>query len=168
MLALTWAGDHDRFVPYLAVLAGATWWQFKRAPAGPATRAWMLALATFPIGYLLDGFLVIGLKSAFDFPRPPALLSPGSLVVVGLPELRHSFPSGHASFAMLTCAVLWPCLRNAPGRVALGILVTGICLSRPYLGMHFPADVLYGSLKSLLLVVAVRAALTRWPAAAPS
>lgn len=168
MLALTWAGDHDRFVPYLAVLAGATWWQFARDAASTATRTWMIALATFSIAYLLDGFLVISLKSAFDFPRPPALLAPGSLVVVGLPELRHSFPSGHASFAMLTGAVLWPCVRNAPGRVALAILVAGVCLSRPYLGMHFPADVVYGGLKSLLLAVAVRAALARWAAAARS
>lgn len=168
MLALTWAGGHDRFVPYLVVLACATWWRFARDPAGPATRTWMLALATFPIAYLLDGFLVLSLKSAFDFPRPPALLAAQSLVVVGTPEFHHSFPSGHASFATLVVAVLWPCACNAAARVALAILVAGVCLSRPYLGLHFPADVVFGSLKSLLLVLGVRAALTRWPVAARS
>ncbi len=160
MLALTWAGDHDRFAPYLAALACAAWWQFSRDPVGPKTRAWVLALATFSIGYVLDGILIMALKAAFDFPRPPALFPAGSLIIVGVPEFHHSLPSGHASFAMLVGAVLWPCARNAATRVALAAFVVGVCLSRPYLGLHFPADVVFGSLKSLLLVVAVRAVLT--------
>lgn len=168
MLALTWAADHDRFSLYLAVLALVTWWQFAREPASPAARAWILALATFSIGYLLDGMLVTGLKSVFDFPRPPAVLTAGSLIIVGPPELRHSFPSGHASFAMLVAAVLWPRAKDLATRVALALFVVGVCLSRPYLGMHFPADVLFGSLKSLLLVIAIRATLTRWMPAARS
>jgi membrane-associated phospholipid phosphatase len=162
MLALTWAGDHDRFPLYLAVLALVTWWRFSRDPESPSARASMLALATFSIGYLLDGMLVIGLKSAFDFPRPPAVLPADSLVIIGPPELRHSFPSGHASFAMLVAAVLWPEAKNLATRIALALFVAGVCLSRPYLGMHFPADVLFGSLISLLVVIAIRATLTRW------
>jgi membrane-associated phospholipid phosphatase len=162
MLALTWAGDHDRFPLYLAVLALVTWWRFSRDPESPSARAWMLALATFSIGYLLDGMLVIGLKSAFDFPRPPAVLPADSLFIIGPPELRHSFPSGHASFAMLVAAVLWPEAKNLATRIALTLFVAGVCLSRPYLGMHFPADVLFGSLMSLLVVIAIRVTLTRW------
>jgi membrane-associated phospholipid phosphatase len=91
---------------------------------------------------------------------------PDSLVVVGTPEFHHSFPSGHASFAMLVAAVLWPTARNLGARTALVLYVAGVCLSRPYLGFHFPADVLFGSLKSLLVVIAIRAALTRWMPAA--
>ncbi len=166
MLGLTWAADHNRFEPYIAIVALATWWRFSRDPAGPAARAWVLALATFSIGYLLDGMLVIGLKSAFDFPRPPVIFPPDSLVVVGAPEFHHSFPSGHASFAMLVAAVLWPTARTLGARTALVLYVAGVCLSRPYLGFHFPADVLFGSLKSLLVVIAVRAALTKWMPAA--
>lgn len=166
MLALTFAADHDRFALYLAVVALVAWWRFSTDPESPNARAWMLALATFSIGYLLDGMLVIGLKSAFDFPRPPAVLAADSLVIVGPPELRHSFPSGHASFAMLAVATLWPRANNLATRAALALFVVGVCLSRPYLGTHFPADVLFGSLMSLLVVIAVRAALTRWIPAA--
>ena len=162
MLALTWAGDHNRFSAYLTVLALVTWWHFSRDPASPPARAWMLALATLSIGCLLDGMLVIGLKSAFDFPRPPLIFPRDSLVVVGTAEFHHSFPSGHASFATLVAAVLWPTTKNLGARIALVVYVVGVCLSRPYLGLHFPADVLFGSLKSLLVVIAVRAALTRW------
>jgi len=159
MLGLTWVGDHDRFAPYLGILAGVTWWHFSRDPAGARARIWVLALATFSIGYLLDGMLVLGLKSVFDFPRPAAVFLPDSVVVVGTAEFHHSFPSGHASFATLVAAVLWPALRNPAVRVALIVYVAGVCLSRSYLGFHFPADVLFGSLKSLLLVIALRAAL---------
>ena len=121
----------------------------------------MLALTAFSIGYLLDGMLVIGLKSLFDFPRPPAVFPPDGLIVVGTPEFHHSFPSGHASFATLIAAVLWPTARKTAARVALAVFVLGVCLSRPYLGFHFPADVLFGSLKTLILVIAIHAALTR-------
>ena len=161
MLGLTWAGDHDRFSLYMAVLASLTWWRFSLAPASPAARTWMLAVATFSIGYLLDGMLVIGLKSALDFPRPPAVFAPDSLVVVGTAEFHHSFPSGHASFATLIAAVLWPTAKNLGARIALILYVVGVCLSRPYLGFHFPADVLLGSLKSLFIIIALRAALAR-------
>jgi membrane-associated phospholipid phosphatase len=166
MLALTWAGDHDRFPIYLAVLAGAAWWRFSRDPASPAARTWVLALATFSIAHLLDGFLVIALKSAFDFPRPPTLLPPDRLIIVGAPQFLHSFPSGHASFAMLVGAALWPGTKNLLARGVLAVFVAGVCLSRPYLGMHFPADVLFGSLMSLLVVTTIRGALARWLPAA--
>ncbi len=161
MQALTWAGDHDRFELYLAAFALAMWWSYSRAPASAASRTWILALAVFPVAYLLDGMLVTGLKSVLDFPRPPAVFPPDGLTVVGTPEFHHSFPSGHASFATLAAAVLWPAAKNSGARVALVFFVLGVCLSRPYLGFHFPADVLFGSLKSLILVIAVRAALAR-------
>ena len=166
MLALTWVGDHDRSSAYLTVLALVTCWRYSRDPASPHTRAWVLALATLSIGCLLDGVLVIGLKSAFDIPRPPMVFSPDNLVVVGTAEFHRSFPSGHASFAALVAAVLWPTTQNFGARIALVFFVAGVCLSRSYLGLHFPADVLFGSLKSLLVVIAVRAALTRWMPAA--
>lgn len=163
MQALTWAGDHGRFEFYLAALALAAWWHASRNPGSPATRAWLIALVVFAVGYVIDGWLVVGLKSAFDFPRPPAVFAPGELVVVGMPEFHHSFPSGHASFATLVAASLWPAATPRWSRIALVLFVVGVCLSRPYLGFHFPADVLLGSLKTLVLVVAIRAALERIP-----
>jgi len=163
MLALTWAGAHERFAAYLGLFSLLTWWYYARDPAGARTRALVLALVTFSCAYLLDGILVIGLKTAFDFPRPPASLLADGLVVVGTPEFRHSFPSGHASFAGMVAAVFWP-LTGVALRCVLALFVIGVCVSRPYLGFHFPADVLFGSLLSVLLVIALRAVLaTRMP-----
>ena len=161
MQALTWAGDHDRFEFYLAAFALFALWQHSRHPDAALTRASLIALATFSLGYIVDGFIVVGLKSAFDFPRPPAVFAPGEIVVVGKPEFHHSFPSGHASFATLVAASIWPLVRWTWMRALLVAFVVGVCLSRSYLGFHFPADVLFGSLKTLAIAVGFRAALGR-------
>src|SRR4029079_16825561 len=72
MLALTWAGDHNRFALYVAFIGLVAWWQFARHAARPTTGEWILALATFSLAYLADGLLVTALKSFLDFPRPPS------------------------------------------------------------------------------------------------
>src|SRR3954466_359480 len=161
MLALTWAGDHNRFALYVAFIALVTWWRIARYPQSSDGRKWMLALVTFSIAYLVDGVLVTGLKSYMDFPRPSSVLSPESLVVVGPAEFHHSFPSGHASFAAVLAAVLWPCANSLATRIGIIFYVVAVCLSRAYLGFHFPADVLFSSLTSVLLVVGIRTMLTR-------
>ena len=166
MLALTWSGDHNRFALYVAFIGLVTWWRIARYPGSQVGREWMLALTTFTIAYLVDGLLVTGLKSYIDLPRPPSVLAPDGVVVVGPPELHHSFPSGHASFSAVVAAVLWPCASSIAMRIVLVLYVIAVCLSRPYLGFHFPADVLFGSVISVLLVVGVRAALTRCTAIA--
>jgi membrane-associated phospholipid phosphatase len=167
MLALTWAGDHNRFAIYLAALALVAWRHFAQDPSGASARTWMLALATFSIGYLLDGMLVLAFKDALDFPRPPAVFPAAGVVVIGTAEFHHSLPSGHAAFAALVAASLWPMPRSLAGRIALVLFAVLVSLSRPYLGFHFPADVLFGNLLSVLVVVAVRAALTKWMPVAP-
>ncbi|MER6111276.1 phosphatase PAP2 family protein [Streptomyces hirsutus] len=76
-----------------------------------------------------------------------------------------AFPSGHAMTAALTCGLLlWLLLRHGVGRalwgwaVALAVLsVTGVGLTRVWLGVHWPTDVLGGWLLGLLTAaVAVR------------
>jgi membrane-associated phospholipid phosphatase len=96
--------------------------------------------------WLLAGFLgpvAIGLnfavKLAVRRPRP---------VLEGLPPLGGapsslSFPSAHAtsSFACATAMT-----RIAPEAAFLFLLAGGIALCRPYLGMHYPSDVLAGAI----------------------
>ena len=68
-------------------------------------------------------------------------------VLDGLPPLGGapsslSFPSAHAtsSFACATAMT-----RIAPEAAVLFVLATGIAACRPYLGMHYPSDVLAGA-----------------------
>jgi len=164
MQAGTALGDHGRFPLYIALLILTGWWRLSRGTNPPSmpgveqTETWVLVFATFSLAYFLDGLLVTWLKHALDFPRPPLALPPDSLHILGKPELHHSLPSGHATFAMTVAASLWPLARR-DGRIALIAFVLWVDLSRVSLGMHFPADVLAGNLLGLAVVSGVRALL---------
>ena len=96
----------------------------------------------------LLGPLAIGLNYAIKLlvrrPRP---------VLEGLPPLGGapsslSFPSAHAtsSFAVATAMV-----RVDPAMAGAFIVAFALSLGRPYLGMHYPSDVLAGAVLGLLL-----------------
>ncbi len=97
------------------------------------------------------GLLNALLKSLFDRPRPNVF--PWRVEHAGL----SSFPSGHsftATVAYLTIAYLatrlepGPWLRRVVFAVAI-VVVTLIGLSRMYLGVHYPTDVLAGIVSGL-------------------
>jgi len=78
-------------------------------------------------------------------------------VLEGLPPLGGapsslSFPSGHAtsSFACATAMT-----RIAPEAAVLFLLAAAIGISRPYLGMHYPSDVLAGTVLGIALGLVV-------------
>ncbi|HEX8394834.1 MAG TPA: phosphatase PAP2 family protein [Longimicrobium sp.] len=75
------------------------------------------------------------------------------------PETTYSFPSGHAmgsmALAAAVVALLWPTRWRWPA-IVVGAVFTGLVgLSRVYLGVHFPSDVLAGWSASLAWVVGV-------------
>ncbi len=88
-----------------------------------------------------------GLKVLLGRPRPDYAI---------VEQVPHTmgFPSGHAAFAMLLGGVMiylvWQQVEYAPLRwavcVALALLVLAVGLSRIYLGVHWPSDVLGGYL----------------------
>src|SRR6187200_143322 len=96
----------------------------------------------------LLGPIAIGLNYAIKLvvkrPRP---------VLEGLPPLGGapsslSFPSAHAtsSFAVATAMV-----RVDPAMAATFLVAVALSLGRPYLGMHYPSDVLAGALLGVVL-----------------
>lgn len=95
------------------------------------------------------------LKAVFDRARPPAA-DPSLTALVPLPA-DASFPSGHAATAFAAAgvvALLHPRLRVP----ALGLAAL-VALSRVYLGVHFPSDVIAGA----ALGLAVAAVTVRVP-----
>jgi len=109
------------------------------------------------------------LKLVFHRTRPTAWFGyplPGS----------YSFPSGHAMVSFCFWVVLAAILtaRMSPGPRMIAVwamgfgLSLGIGLSRIYLGVHYPSDVLAGYTAALIWVGSVRAGYEVWLRSRPS
>ena len=164
MLLGTALGDHANFPVFLCVVSFAALLSIaisSRSDPQPQENLalrWLALIVVFSAAYVLDGWLVGWFKTWLNFPRPFLALPPGSVHVVGIPQLHHSLPSGHSSFAMLVIASLWPIL-NRGGRVMGIVFVLWVGLSRVSLGAHFPADVVAAYLISALMVLLVWASI---------
>jgi membrane-associated phospholipid phosphatase len=100
----------------------------------PNREAWLICAVLAPIAIALNYVIKLVVKR----PRP---------VLEGLPPLGGapsslSFPSAHAtsSFAVATAMTRV----DALGALAF-VLAIALSLGRPYLGMHYPSDVLAGA-----------------------
>lgn len=111
-----------------------------------ALRRRFFSMALLLVAAACGGALVTALKLFFSRSRPPLLLHP--LIA----ETSPGFPSGHAMMSAvvyLSLAVLLT--RVVPGAgarmyilAAAGVLTMLIGLSRIFLGVHYPSDVLAG------------------------
>jgi undecaprenyl-diphosphatase len=116
---------------------------------GVATFLWMTRrshAALFVVGSIATGLLLSSLlKFGFDRPRPD-LVPHGSIVYT------KSFPSGHSMLSAIVYLSLALLLARTQSNVrvkayliAAGIFLTALVgVSRVYLGVHWPTDVLAG------------------------
>ena len=84
-----------------------------------------------------------GLKLMIQRPRP--FVSDVSLIPRIKAPLSTSFPSGHSASSFCCAAFLWQCDRKKTGKMAVAAAVL-IALSRLILLVHYPSDVLAGSM----------------------
>lgn len=111
----------------------------------PKTRRCGLAMLTaLMLGLLIGNF---GVKNIVARPRPfvtypeiTPLVTPGDV---------YSFPSGHtlSSFCAATACLYY----SRKGGAACAVLAILIGLSRLYVGVHYPSDVLGGALLGIVL-----------------
>jgi membrane-associated phospholipid phosphatase len=102
---------------------------------------WLAAAATGPaavgVNFLVK--VVIARERPLIEEHPPLARAPTKL----------SFPSAHATSSVAAATALGRVERRA--QPALFLLATAICLGRPYLGMHYPSDVLAGTVLGSVL-----------------
>ncbi|MFD7699617.1 phosphatase PAP2 family protein [Streptomyces caelestis] len=144
----------------MRVLCGVAAVLLVRRYADSWTALWLVL--TVAVGTVVQQ----GLKAALDRARP---VWPDPV------DSAHyaAFPSGHAMTATVVCGLLlWLLRRHGAGRVlwrtalvVAALSVTGVGLTRVWLGVHWPTDVLGGWLiGALVVVVAVGIHRRRCPA----
>jgi membrane-associated phospholipid phosphatase len=150
MLALTWVGG-VRLLAFSVLVMAFLWWRKQRFEA--------LFLLSAMVGTSL---LNISMKAAFGRARPNLWLSL-------TPEHDYGFPSGHSmlscTFVLAMLVLVWQSALSWTMKwlvAAVGIaFVSGVGLSRLYLGVHYPSDVLAGWSLSLAWVALLQGIFAR-------
>lgn len=140
---ITWAGSLFILIPISALISGFL------VRNGRAVDGWLLALS-------LAGVALFSRLAKLWFARPRPDLFP----VLGDIPLDASYPSAHTAqivaFAVALCWILKP---EKLGLTYYSLTVTAllltllVALSRVYLQVHFPSDVVGGALLGLLWVL---------------
>ncbi|MFF4910255.1 phosphatase PAP2 family protein [Streptomyces sp. NPDC001260] len=152
----------DPWTMRLATVLTVVWLVWRRSARW--TAYWLVATVT------LGSVVQQGLKAAVGRPRP---VWPDPV-----DSARYAaFPSGHAMTATIVCGLLlWlvhhygvgPALRRTALWVAV-VSVTGVGLTRVWLGVHWPSDVLGGWLLGAAMVAVAVGVHQRWgPERAPA
>ena len=152
MQGLTIVGSTKFFVPVLVLVLAMRLLKGERAGGSCQIRARHAAIV---YSYAVAGALTFNeiLKAHFHRLRPTDAWAIGH-------ETTFSFPSGHAIFAMVLYGTLAWRLLAPRGRgwsitLACALMACGIGLSRIYLGVHWPTDVLGGYLAGACWLAAV-------------
>lgn len=104
------------------------------------------------------------LKPMLDIPRPPAVLAADAFHLIGHRLDHGSFPSGHAVTAFTLAGLLIIGLRLSFGWALLALIAASLlAVSRMAVGVHWPTDVLAGSVIGLVSVLLGQRLLSRWP-----
>ena len=172
-LLLWFNGFHTSFLDNLALSVSSRWlWLplyvtlfalIARKVGWSRTLVYVTLLFLLTVG-LTDYTCASILRPIFQRPRPTQPDSPIFHLVHAVQNYRgghYGFPSCHASnaFAMATLSTLY--FRAWRLSVAMFVWALLLCLSRMYLGVHYPGDILLGA------TIGVAIAFTTYAAARP-
>jgi len=155
----------DRFLTRLSwvMTSGTGWLLFLfLATLVNRQRGWKATRAVAPALWLATATVEHPIKKWFRRRRP--FVSLIEAIIVGRKPGSYSFPSGHSAAAFAGALLL---ARQYPGS-ARGFfgLASLVAFSRIYLGVHYPGDVLSGSLLGVFLAK-IYARLLHWVGIAP-
>ena len=141
MLTVTQLGEETAFL----VLALVFFWCVDKK------RGYLLMSVGF-LGTMANQFM----KLWFRVPRP-WVLDPDFTILEAAREAAtgYSFPSGHTTSAVATFGSIAVTTKNKKTFWACILLAVLVGLSRMYIGVHTPKDVLVGALTSIALILAL-------------
>lgn len=123
----------------------------------PTRKAGIGALMAMMMGVIITNLLLKGLVSR---PRP-FLEVEGLLPLISAPD-PHSFPSGHTTGAVAAAAAWWKLVPKKWIRYSGAAMALCMGLSRLYVGVHYPTDVLGGACVGLFCAWLACKAGVRW------
>jgi len=126
--------------------------RFRDKPHSAVVKAVVVFCLYMAVIYVVNAGAYGGLKHLVQRPRP--FVGQAETVRVLSDDIRHlhcngSFPSGHASNAFMIAVLLAGRFRR--GRWAIFGVASLVALSRVYLGVHYPSDVIAGACLGLII-----------------
>jgi len=106
--------------------------------------------ARLSVLFLSSAYINMVAKIMADLPRP---FDYSSAIQPLVKAAGGGFPSGHTQGAVVFWGYLAFCYPNTSFRYLAGFLILGIPLSRVYLGVHFPIDLVGGYLIGMVLLL---------------
>lgn len=134
--------------PVLLVVLAFLSWRFGK----DGLKFWLLAILVVILGDKLGG----ALKQLIGHPRPCAELGEfvrrvDTMFFVNCSDKLNGMPSNHALNYFLFVAFSGFVLRCRAWVIGFGLLAVLVAISRVYLGVHYPSQVLLGALIGMLL-----------------
>lgn len=112
-------------------------------------------LTRIGIYYALFGISFAALKFSVNLPRPFCSLPVGDFITItniSIERCLSSFPSAHTGLSILVTYCLWPHINKAL-KTLMCTIILSVALSRITLAMHYPADIIYSAMITILVII---------------
>lgn len=113
-------------------------------------------LTKIGICYALFGITFATLKFSFNLPRPFCSLSTDEFITIAdisLERCLSSFPSAHTGLSLLCAYFAWPHLNKISKFLSCAVVLS-VAISRITLAMHYPSDIIYSVLATVIIIIA--------------
>jgi membrane-associated phospholipid phosphatase len=109
---------------------------------------WAMAIAL-----IVSTIWVQVLKSSFGVPRPPQVLDPSLIHVIGPRHGARAFPSGHTATIFAAAGSVALAVTSIRWRTLLVVMALAVGVSRAVVGVHWPLDIAVGALGGWLAAI---------------
>ena len=108
---------------------------------------WKMTLSALAMAFISRFALCSGIRMLWFRPRP--FVDNSVSLLINYDGKEASFPSGHASFYFALSTVVY--LYNKKLGIFFYIFTVFMTLSRVFIGIHWPMDILFGALLGILV-----------------